>query len=339
MSTRDELFESSFCNKEKENRVRCTLCYHKCLISEGKSGICGVRKNIEGKLYALNKNLFTALNVDPIEKKPLFHFLPATFSFSVATEGCNFKCNFCQNSDISQIDGEPKGRKITSEKIVEMAIENGCASISYTYTEPTIFFETAFEIGVIARESGLKNVFVTNGYITKEATKRAKNFLDASNVDLKCFSENTYKKIMGATLKGVLEGIDNLLEIGCFVEITTLIIPSMNDSDEELKEIAKFISSRSADIPWHISRFFPHYKMEGIAPTPISTLEKASKIGREEGLKYVYIGNVWGKGENTHCPNCGKLLIERMGFEVLKNLVDNGKCFACGEKINGVFRR
>lgn len=336
MSTKDN--EASFYEIFDNKKVRCFLCSHRCIISENSKGLCNVRENIDGKLYTLNKNIFIALNIDPIEKKPLFHFLPGSLSFSIATEGCNFKCLFCQNFEISQI-GERKirGKFVPSERIIELAIENNCKSISYTYTEPTIFFETAYEVGLLAREKGIKNVFVTNGYLTKEATTKAKDFLDAANVDLKCFSKDIYTKYCGATLKKVLEGIDNLLEMGIIVEITTLIVPEINEEESQLKEIANFIASRSKDIPWHISRFFPHYKMENKYPTSLKSLDLAEKLGKEAELKYIYKGNVWGEGENTFCPNCNKLLIERKGFEILKNVIDNGNCSYCGTRLYGFF--
>lgn len=336
MSTKDSA--SPFYEELEGKKVRCLLCAHKCVIANNSKGICKVRQNKEGILYALNKNIFVALNIDPIEKKPLFHFLPGSRSFSVATEGCNFKCVFCQNYEISQIgEREIRGRFVPSEKVVELAVENNCRSISYTYTEPTVFFETAYETGILARKKGLKNVFVTNGYISREAALKIKDFLDAANVDLKSFSEETYKKYCGATLKGVLEGIDFLLEAGILLEITTLIVPEMNDSEDELKKIAKFIASRSKEIPWHISRFFPNYKMEDRSPTSLESLNLAETLGKEEGLKYIYKGNVWGEGEDTSCPSCKKLLIQRQGFEILKNVVNNGICPHCGEKIYGLF--
>ncbi len=336
MSIKDN--KSLFYEVLEDKKVRCLLCAHRCVIPDNQRGICKVRENRGGALFILNKNLFIALNVDPIEKKPLYHFLPGSKSFSVATEGCNFRCVFCQNYEISQIDKrEIRGKFIPAEKIVEFAIENSCKSISYTYTEPVIFFETAYDVGVLAKEKGLKNVFVTNGYITKEVSLKAKDFLDAANVDLKSFNKETYRNYCGATLKGVLEGIDNFLEAGVLIEITTLIIPEMNDGASELREIAKFIASRSKDIPWHISRFFPHFKMEDRAPTSLQTLKMVEKIGKEEGLKYVYIGNVWGEGEDTFCPNCNRMLIERQGFEIMRNVIDNGLCPQCGEKIYGYF--
>jgi pyruvate formate lyase activating enzyme len=336
MSIKDSA--SPFYEVIEGKKVRCTLCAHRCVISDNSKGICKVRQNKEGAIYTLNKNFFVALNIDPIEKKPLFHFLPGSRSFSIATEGCNFRCLFCQNYDISQIgEREIRGKFVPSEKVVELVIENNCQTISYTYTEPTIFFETAYEVGVLARAIGLKNVFVTNGYLTKESAEKTKDFLDAANVDLKSFSDDTYKKYCGATLKGVLEGIDNLLEAGILLEITTLIIPEMNDSEDELRNIAKFIASRSKDIPWHISRFFPNYKMEDRNPTSLKSLNLAETIGKEEGLNYIYKGNVWGEGEDTFCPSCKKLLIQREGFEILKNVVNNGICPHCGEKIYGFF--
>ncbi|MCX7829812.1 MAG: AmmeMemoRadiSam system radical SAM enzyme [Acidobacteria bacterium] len=336
MSTKDNI--SNFFESLEDKKARCLLCAHRCVISNNSKGICKVRENKNGIIISLNKNIFIALNIDPIEKKPLFHFLPGSKSFSVATEGCNFKCLFCQNHEISQI-GERKirGNYVPSAKIVDLAIANDCQSISYTYTEPTIFFETAYEIGVMARDRSLKNVFVTNGYLTKETSKKSKDFLDAANVDLKCFSEEKYKKYCGATLKGVLQGIDYLLEAGVLIEITTLIVPGFNDNREEFRQIAKFIGSRSKEIPWHISRFFPNYKMSDKSPTPLEMLEMAEESGREEGLKYIYKGNVWGEGEDTFCPNCKSVLIQRQGFDILKNVLHNGVCPHCGERIYGIF--
>lgn len=336
MSTNDN--KSLFYNTLENHKVQCFLCAHRCTIAEKQRGICKVRENRGGSLFSLNKNFFIALNVDPIEKKPLYHFYPGSKSFSIATEGCNFKCVFCQNYEISQIGKrEIRGRFVPSEKIVEFALKNSCRSISYTYTEPVIFFETAYDIGILAKEKNLKNVFVTNGYLTKETSLKAKDFLDAANVDLKSFKEETYRKYCGATLKGVLEGIDSLLEIGVLLEITTLIVPGINDDENELREIARFIASRSKNIPWHISRFFPNFKMEDNNPTPLETLTMAEKIGKAEGLKYVYTGNVWGKKEDTICPECKNILIERDGFEILKNVINNGICPHCGENIYGAF--
>lgn len=331
-------FLSPFYEEKENNRVKCLLCNHYCIISEGKRGLCNVRENINGKLYSLNKNLFIAINIDPIEKKPLYHFYPASKSLSIATMGCNFKCPFCQNYDISQIrEKDIRGTYIPSEKIVELALKNQCISISYTYSEPTIFFETAYEIGAIAREKGIKNVFVTNGYLSKETQKKAKEFLDAANIDLKSFKDSTYQRVCGASLNGVLNTIEAFYKEGIVIEITTLIVPGMNDSLEELKDIARFILSLSPEIPWHISRFFPHFKMANVQPTPLNVIDSAYKIGKDVGLKYVYKGNVWGEGENTFCPDCGILLIERMGFEIIRNVLNNNKCPNCSKEIYGVF--
>lgn len=318
--------------------VRCNLCAHRCVIAEGKRGICGIRENRGGKLYSLVKNKLVAQSVDPIEKKPLYHFFPGTKSLSIATLGCNFKCKFCQNHAISHVEDKVvSGEDAPSGDVLEAAVKSGAKSISYTYTEPTIFFETAMEIGGIARERGLKNIFVTNGYLTKEAAALAKNFLDAANVDLKSFSDDFYKEICGARLKGVLEGIDHLLDIGIWVEITTLIIPGFNDSAEELRAIARFISERSKDIPWHVSRFHPDYKMKDIPPTPLESMKLAEKMAEEEGIRYTYLGNVYGKSGNTFCRKCGKMVIERSGFSVLKNVLKDGCCPYCGNKIPGCF--
>jgi pyruvate formate lyase activating enzyme len=291
---------------------------------------------MKGKLFTLVKNRLVAANVDPIEKKPLYHFLPGSDSMSISTAGCNFKCSFCQNYRISQFDPDnAREEMIPSESIVAAALNCGARSISYTYTEPVIFFETALEIGLIARKNGLKNIFVTNGYITKEAAAEAKSFLDAANVDLKSFNDDTYKRVCGARLKGVLEGIDHLLEMGAWIEITTLVVPGLNDSEKELRQIARFISERSKNIPWHISRFHPDFKMADGHATPIESLELAEAAGRGEGLNYLYVGNVPGKKENTFCPNCGTIVIERFGFMVLSNRLIGGSCPDCGFAISG----
>jgi pyruvate formate lyase activating enzyme len=320
------------------SEVRCGLCFHRCVIPAGKRGVCRVRQNLDGRLFTLVKNRLVAANADPIEKKPLYHFLPGSKSMSVAAPGCNFRCSFCQNHEISQFEPDDEKVEITSsESVVKAALGLGCRSVSYTYTEPVVFFETALEIGVIARNSGLKNIFVTNGYITKEAASLAKEFLDAANVDLKFFDDDTYKSVCGARLDGVLEGIDNLLEIGAWVEITTLVIPGLNDTEKELRQIAKFIAGRSKDIPWHISRFHPDFKMTGSSATPLLSLELAESAGREEGLNFIYTGNVPGKSGNTICPSCGTIVIERFGFKVLSNRLKCDCCPDCGFPISGFF--
>lgn len=321
-----------------DRKVICRLCFHRCRIADGKRGACLVRENRGGTLYTLVHGRLVAANVDPIEKKPLYHFLPGSLSMSIATAGCNFKCSFCQNHSISQVGrGEIPGREVQPSSVVEAALASGCLSVSYTYTEPVVFFETACETGILAREKGLKNIFVTNGYITKEAAAKAEKFLDAANVDLKSFSDRFYRTVCGAGLKGVLEGIDNLLEKGVWLEITTLVVPGLNDSDEELRSAAKFISGRSKDIPWHISRFHPDFRMLDRAATPEDSLERARAAGEGEGLRYIYIGNVQGSREDTICPKCGTMLIGRLGFSVLSNRLDRGRCPGCGCTVPGYF--
>jgi len=279
--------------KKAKNKVKCLSCSHKCSIEKGKTGICGVRKNIDGDLFLLVYGRIAARNVDPIEKKPLYHFLPGSKTFSIGTVGCNFKCEWCQNFDISQASKEKKifGENLTPEQIVEEAIKTGCKSIAYTYNEPAIFVEFVKDCAVLAKNKGLKNILVTNGYFSKESFDFIKGYIDAVNIDLKSFNEKTYQRYCGAKLEFVLENIKWFHDFGIHVEITTLIIPELNDSDKELENIAKFIASIDKNIPWHISRFFPMHKMRDKEITPIETLEKAGKIGKKY-LKYVHVGNV-----------------------------------------------
>ena len=273
-----------------DNQVQCTSCNHRCIIDEGKRGICGVRQNVDGKLYLLVYGLVVSENVDPIEKKPLYHFLPNTKTCSIGTEGCNFKCSFCQNYTISQMR-EIVGREVTPEEVVERAIKTGCKSISYTYNEPTIFAEFVKDTAVLAKKKGLKNILVTNGYMTEECLEFLGSEIDAMNVDLKSSDEKFYNKICGAQLKPVLETIKRAHEKGIHIEITTLVVPGENDSIRNFENIAEFIAEVSKDIPWHISRFFPMHKMRDKHPTSLEKLEKAEKIGKKY-LKYVYLGNV-----------------------------------------------
>jgi pyruvate formate lyase activating enzyme len=282
-----------------------------------------------------------AAHVDPIEKKPFYHFLPGTTSFSIATVGCNFRCPFCQNWEISQASKKDKpdsrGYALSPQDVVRNACESGCRSISYTYTEPTVFFEYAYETAKIAKQAGLDNNFVTNGYMTAEALKTIRPYLDAANVDLKAFRGETYKKICQARLEPVLDSIKLMRELGIWVEVTTLVVPGMNDGEEELRDIARFIAGVGPDIPWHISRFHPDYTYTNVRPTPMATLRRALDIGAGEGLRYVYVGNVMGEGDFTSCSKCRKTLIRRHGFWVEENIIKNGRCPHCGTPIPGVF--
>ena len=325
----------------EEGKVQCYLCNHHCIISPSKRGICGVRENREGKLYTLVFGRAISLNVDPIEKKPIFHLCPGSTSFSIATVGCNFRCLQCQNHEISQMSadqGRIDGSTVPPSKIVSLAKENRCQSISYTYTEPTIYFEYAYETAALASKDGIKNIFVTNGYMTEEALKTIQPYLDAANVDLKSFQEKFYKEICGSRLKPVLENLKLMREMGIWVEITTLVIPTLNDSDKEFEEIAQFIVSLGPEVPWHISAFYPTYKMLNLPRTPASLLHRAREIGIKAGLRYVYCGNIPGEeGEDTFCPQCGRKVIERVGFWVVKNDVVKGECLHCHTKIDGIW--
>ncbi|MDD5565284.1 MAG: AmmeMemoRadiSam system radical SAM enzyme [Candidatus Omnitrophica bacterium] len=332
--------EALFYEKAGDKTVHCFLCSHRCRIPEGGFGFCGVRQNQSGTLYSLNYGKVIAGHLDPIEKKPLYHFLPGTESFSIATVGCNFRCGFCQNWQISQETmkaGPGRQEESTPLEIINTAVRSNCRSISYTYTEPTIFIEFALDCATLAKEKGLYNVFVTNGYMTPEALEELAFYLDAANVDLKFFKEASYQDICQARLQPVLESIGKMKQKGIWVEITTLVIPGLNDSKEELGNIAAFIAGLDKDMPWHISRFHPDYKFTDYAITPEAILDKAYEIGKTAGLRYVYTGNVAGRENNTYCPACKKLLIRRRIFEVLENKVQEDKCVYCKNTIAGLF--
>lgn len=334
------MIEARFYERTAGSAVKCFLCSHRCKINDGRQGICGVRENRGGRLYTLIYGKVVSRNVDPIEKKPFFHFYPGSSSYSIATVGCNFRCLYCQNYEISQMPKDRKkilGEDISPEEIVTDALSANCQSISYTYTEPTIFMEFAYDTAKLAVKKGLKNNFVTNGYMTKEALEEIKPYLHAANVDVKSFREEFYKKVCGARLAPVLDSVKLMREMGIWVEVTTLIIPTQNDSEEELRDIARWLYKIDSSVPWHISAFYPAYKMTSLPRTPASTIDRAREIGFEEGLKYVYTGNIPGDaGESTYCYNCKEPLIERYGFFVRRNVVDDSKCPYCGVEINGV---
>ena len=323
-------------------KVRCQLCGHKCVIAAGEYGLCRVRQNVAGTLKSHSYAAVVAMNVDPIEKKPLFHFLPGTQSLSIATAGCNFQCEFCQNWQISQSPQTGRivgGKAVSPEQIVTAAINYDCKSISYTYTEPTIFFELAYETSKLARERGLKNCFVSNGFMTPLAVETIAPYLDAINVDLKAFRDETYRTVMKARLEPVLTCLKALVAAGIWVEVTTLVVPEMNDSPDELRDIADFIAGQlGPHVPWHISRFHGDYKRAAAPSTPIETLRLACRIGAEAGLKYVYCGNVPGEmDERTYCSACRAVLIDRVGFGTSAVHIANGCCENCGELIKGVW--
>jgi len=333
--------EAQLFEKKENLNVVCYLCHHRCRIAPSRRGICGVRENRDGTLYSLVYGRVIAENVDPIEKKPLFHLFPASRSYSIATMGCNFKCDFCQNFSISQLPretGEIMGRFVSPELIVERALSSDSKTIAYTYTEPTIFFEYAIDIARLAKRKGIKNVFVTNGYMTEETLEAMSGLVDAANVDLKSFREDFYRKYCGAHLGPVLTSLKKMKDLGIWVEVTTLVIPGLNDDMEELREIARFVYSLGPETPWHISRFHPQYRMTDRIPTPADVIFQAREAGLDTGLKYVYVGNLpAGEGENTYCPNCKRLLIGRRGFSVWRYDLEGNRCPACRYIVEGIF--
>jgi pyruvate formate lyase activating enzyme len=324
-----------------QNRVRCLLCAHGCVIPPFKKGICGVRENRNGTLFTLVYGNIIAENIDPIEKKPLFHVFPGSQSLSVATVGCNFRCSFCQNNEISQMPREKggiMGRETSPESIVAQALQSGARTIAYTYTEPTVFFEFAFDTALKAREKGIGNVFVSNGYMSKESLNIMPLFLDAANIDLKSMKDRFYAHYCGGRLQPVLDALKAVKKAGIWLEVTTLVIPGLNDSSEELKDIACFLATLGEETPWHISRFQPLYKMREKPPTSYTTLRHAYDIGKEAGLKYVYIGNIPGeKTESTFCAACGQPLIERFGFRVKRIHLQDRSCPNCKTPLDGLF--
>jgi len=358
------LHEARFYQALTDGEVLCTLCPHDCHISDGGRGACGVRYNHGGKLFTLVYDKVVAREVNPIEKKPLFHFYPGSLAYSISTVGCNLRCAFCQNWHISQWpkDHLPKhieagreqelepicpqlvameetipGETVTPQAIVEAAQATGCLSISYTFTEPTIFYELAYDTAVLARQQGLRNNFVSNGFISEAPLRELATVLDAANIDLKFFREDTYRRISRARLQPVLNAIRLYHELGVCLEVTTLIIPGLNDSDKELTQIAEFLCSVNPAIPWHVTQYYPAYKLLDRPPTPVADLRRARQIGLQTGLRYVYEGNVPGEGgENTYCYHCRALLIERYGFFACQNRISDRRCPDCGTFIDGI---
>lgn len=332
--------EAAFYETLEGGQIACRLCAQKCRIAAGKVGRCGVRENRSGTLWSLNYGRLIAQHVDPIEKKPLFHFLPGTRSFSIATMGCNFRCRFCQNADISQaprVERTVVGQAIPPEEVVREARNHHCATIAYTYTEPTIFMEYAMDVARLARNQNIGNVFVSNGYMSEEGFEAIRPYLDAANIDLKAFRDRFYHDQCGAHLQPVLDSLQRMKAAGVWLEVTTLIIPGLNDDPGELKELAEFIVSLGPETPWHVSRFRPTYQLIERPPTPVETLRRARRIGLEAGLHYVYTGNIPGDdGENTYCSQCGKAVLERFGFATRRRALQDGRCQHCGTAVAGV---
>lgn len=333
--------EAYLYEKLEGERVRCSLCNHRCLIKAGKKGICGVRENEGGILRTLVYDKVIARHVDPIEKKPLFHFLPGSRSYSIATVGCNFRCRFCQNSDISQMPADYNrilGDDMTPSLIVSEAKASRSSTIAYTYTEPTIYYELAVDTARMAESNKIGNVFVSNGYMTEECLQDIGKTLHGANVDLKAYSNSFYKEQCGAKLEPVLKSIGKMIEMGVWLEVTTLLIPGLNDSEKELREIAGFLAQHDPKIPWHISRFHPTYLLTDRDATPARDIQRAREIGYNAGLRYVYTGNLPGdEGEKTFCHECKGLLIDRFGFSIKKNMIKDGRCPECGAEIPGVW--
>jgi len=332
-------------HKLEDGRVACDACNQHCKLKEGEYGICGIRKVEGGELRLLTYALAAAINVDPIEKKPMFHFLPNSKVFSFGTVGCNFSCKFCQNADISQYPKEHHheifGQNLSPARAVELALEYGCKSIAYTYNEPVVFFEYTYDTAKLAHEAGLKNIYVTSGYETHKAIDTIAPYLDGMNIDIKGYSQSFYKNICGGSLKPVLDTIEYAHKKGIWIETTTLLIPGINDSDEEIRSIAQFQAALDPNMPWHISAFHPMYKMLNVPPTPSSTLQRAYQIGKDSGLKYVYVGNIDDEArQSTYCPRCGETAIDRRGHigqYVTNHLIDKNSCPYCGTPIAGVW--
>ncbi|MGM0482544.1 MAG: AmmeMemoRadiSam system radical SAM enzyme [Patescibacteria group bacterium] len=332
--------EARFYKKLKDGKVQCRNCPHYCLVSENERGKCGIRENREGVLYSLVYGKPAALNIDPIEKKPFYHFLPGSRSLSLGTVGCPFSCKNCQNWQMSQgpkIEGKIGGENISPEKIIEIAKEENLPSISYTYTEPTGFLEYALDTMEIAKKEGLKNCFVSQGYMSPESAEASSSLLDAINIDIKSSDDAFYRENCGGRLEPVLETAKLMKKKGVWVEITTLVIPTLSDSDQVFKDIAGFIRKElGSETPWHISRFCGEvsWKLKHLPDTPEESLMRAYEIGKEVGLRYVYIGDIFNSSlSNTYCPQCGALCIKRAGFEVNENHLE-GKCLECGENLN-----
>jgi pyruvate formate lyase activating enzyme len=332
--------EALYWDRLEDGSVRCALCPRRCVVAPGERGYCEVRENRDGTYYTLTYGNPCAVHIDPIEKKPFYHFLPTTRSFSIATAGCNLECKFCQNWHISQaLPEELYNESLTPEELVEAAIASGCESIAYTYSEPTIFYEYMIDTARLARARGLRNVYHSNGFINEEPLRELCKYLDAANIDLKGFSEDYYADMSDAWLEPVLRTLRILREEGVHVEITTLVVPGWNDDPEMISAMCEWIyENLGADVPLHFSRFHPQYKLRDLPPTPVERLETAHSLAREAGLKFVFIGNVPGhRANSTYCPECSRRLIYRIGYSVDPSGLDSGACPACGTEIEGVW--
>jgi pyruvate formate lyase activating enzyme len=322
-------------------KVQCGLCPKNCLIAPGQSGECRVRVNIDGVLRTVVYGYPCSINIDPVEKKPLFHFLPGTPILSLATVGCNLHCRNCQNWEISQANPEDTPAfPCPPQKVVAVARQNGCRLIAYTYTEPIVYYEYTCDTSKLAREAGLRNVLVTAGYVNREPWQKLLTYTDAITIDIKAIKEEFYRDVCSATLKPVQDAMVAAKACGVWVEVSNLVISTLNDRPEEIRELCKWIKTNlGAETPLHFLGFFPRYKMQHLPPTSAETLDLARQIALSEGLHYVYIGNVLSKeGQNTYCPGCRKLLIERSGYTILQNRIEDGHCPDCRRQIHGVWK-
>lgn len=324
-----------------DGTVQCRLCAHYCRLGQGQRGKCGVRECRDGALYTLVYDRVAAVNLDPVEKKPLYHFLPGSSTLSFGTMGCNLSCAFCQNASLSQPprQGHPvTGERLTPDDLVQAALRSGAASISYTYSEPTIFFELMADTADLAHAKGLKNILVSNGFQSPHCLSALADRIDAANIDLKAMNEDFYERICGAKLAPVLANLIHMRRLGWWLEVTTLLIPGLNDDPDELRRLADFLVEKlGPDTPWHLSRFHPDYAMRDRPVTPLASLQQAHAIGREAGLHFVYLGNVPDNPyDRTLCPACGELLLDRSGFAVTAARTVGGVCPHCGAELPGV---
>jgi len=339
----DERFihEASFYEKLPYQKIKCKLCPRECVIDDHERGYCGVRENRGGTYYTLVHSRVCAAHIDPVEKKPFFHFYPGTLAFSVATAGCNVNCKMCQNWDISQARPEQvHAEYLPPATLAQLARENGCDSIAYTYSEPVIFYEYVADSARAARAAGVKSAVVTGGYIQQEPLKKLCGLVDAVKVDLKGFTQKFYKEVVNGELKPVLEALATMRKLGMWNEIVYLVIPTLNDSDAEFKGLARWVKTElGPDVPVHFTRFHPEYLLKNLPPTPLETLERAKAIGDAEGLHYVYIGNVPGHpAENTYCPKCRRIVVKRTGFTIEGMFLKKGKCQYCQQEIAGIWK-
>jgi len=336
----ESFYQAKFYDKLSNGMVQCGLCPNRCILAKEQIGLCKARKNIDGELYSLNYGNVAAQHVDPIEKKPFFHFLPGANAYSISTTGCNMRCSFCQNWNISQVfPWEVQTTKMTPEQVVDDALNNGSEIIAFTYNEPIVYYEYVFDVAKLAKEKGLKTVIVSNGYINPEPLKALLPYIDAYKVDLKAFKEEFYTKFTGGHLAPVLETIKTIKNSGVWLEIVNLLIPGENDSEQEIRDMAKWIKENVGDdVPLHFSAFHPEYKLQDLPPTPPETLIKARQIAMSEGLKFVYTGNIiYPEGETTYCPNSKQIAIQRQGYMISQNNLVDGKC-SDGEIVPGIWK-